>query len=348
MTDTNVIKCIECSSRDLDRDEVKGEIVCNVCGTVLCEKEIDYQHPSTQVGEKAHISSARNDSLGSRSTRRTYIDPREARNAGKGNLIRIDQRAHVKKNARGHDVLDEIGRLSNSDSIVKAAEFVVKSCFTKNPEYAIYGELPLNQMRFMDSEQGKDAIYVISVSAVASMRVLSDFNLIGFYIWQEDAKKLDLEHQLKLHQITNDIHVATKILTERIKRICRATNANPYGSILVRRGRALYAFEEKLRLWIRQHHVANAEPLLEWITERIQTLDDNGDGPLSDVSPNMLLAMITICGIEEFGECKMTKKGIAEIFNITVGGVNAKLNQDALGTTNKLLIKKFKRDAGVA
>ena len=340
MTDMDVTKCIECSSRDLDRDEVKGEIVCNDCGTVLCENEIDYQHPSTQVGEKAHISSARNDSLGSRSTRRTYIDPQEARNAGMGNIIRIDQRAHAKKHVRGHDVLDEIRRLSNSDSIVKAAEFVVKSCFTKNPEYTNYGELPLNQMRFMVSEQGKGAIYVISVSAVASMRVLSDFNLIGFYIWQEDAKKLDLD--------ANDIHVATKILTERIKRICRATNTNPYGSILVRRGRALYAFEEKLRLWIRQHNVANAEPLLEWITERIETLDNNGDGPLSDVSPNMLLAMITICGIEEFGECKMTKKGIAEIFNITVGGVNAKLNQEALGTTNKLLIKKFKRDAGVA
>ena len=66
MTDTSVTKCTECSSRDLDHDGAKGEVVCNECGTVLCEQEIDYQHPSTQVGENAHISSARNDSLGSR------------------------------------------------------------------------------------------------------------------------------------------------------------------------------------------------------------------------------------------------------------------------------------------
>ena len=340
MTDTSVTKCTECSSRDLDHDGAKGEVVCNECGTVLCEQEIDYQHPSTQVGENAHISSARNDSLGSRSTRRTYIDPQEARNVGKGNLIRIDQRAHAKKNVRGHDILDEIKRLSNSDSITKASEFVVKYCFTKNPEYEGYGELPLNQMRFMISEEGKDAVYVISVCAVASMKVLSDLNITGFYIWQDQAKELNLD--------ANDIHVATKILTERIKRICRATNTNPYGSIKARRTRALYAFEERLRHWIRQQKVANAESLLEWVTERIQTLDGNGDGPMSDVSPNMLLAMITICGLEEIEGCKMTKKGIAEIFNLTVGGVNAKLNQKALGATIKLFIKTFKRDAGVA
>ncbi len=340
MRDTMITKCTQCSSRDLEKDEIKGELVCNDCGTVLDENQIDYLHPSTQVGENAHISSARNDSLGSRSTRRTYIDAREARKSGKGNLIRTDQRAHAKKNARGHDILDEIRRLSNSEAITKAAEFVIKSCFTKNPEYEGYGELPLNQMRFMVSEQGKDAVYVISVCAVASMRVLSDFNLIGFYIWQEDAKKLELD--------SNDILIATKILTERIKRVCRGNNMNPYGSLPLRRRGALYAFEQKLRHWVRENNVANAELLLDWVAERIQSLDDNGDGPMSDVNPNMLLAMITICGLEEFQSCRMTKKGVAEIFNLTVGGVNAKLKQKGRGTTNKLFIKNFKRGSGVA
>ncbi|HJM19557.1 MAG TPA: hypothetical protein QF802_03790 [Candidatus Thalassarchaeaceae archaeon] len=68
---------------------------------------------------------------------------------------------------------------------------------------------------------------------------------------------------------------------------------------------------------------------------------------MSDVSPNMLLAMITICGLEEFN-CKMTKKGVAGIFSLTVGGVSAKLKQNQLGKTNKLFIKTFKRDSGVA
>ncbi len=342
MSEANITKCKECSSRDLDKDEIKGELVCNDCGTVLEDMQIDYRHPSTQVGENAHISSAKNDSLGSRSTRRTIIDAREARKAGMGNLIRTDQRAHAKKNVRGHDILDRIRQLSNSESVTKAAaDFVIKTCFTKNPEYEGYGELPLNQMRFMFSEQGKDADYVISVCAVASKKVLSDFDLTGFYNWQEDANNLGLE--------ANDILIATKIITERIKRIFRGTNLNPYGSIQQRRSRALYAFEQKLRNWIRENKVAEAEALLEWVTERLYTLDNDGEGPLSDIRPNMLLAMITICGLEEFKECKMTKKAVADIFNLTIGGVNAKLKKKAPDTTTtKAFIKKFKRSSGVA
>tara|TARA_Y100000588_G_scaffold386002_1_gene480557 strand:+ start:1251 stop:2285 length:1035 start_codon:yes stop_codon:yes gene_type:complete len=341
MGETNITKCTECNSRDLDKDEIKGEVVCNDCGTVLDEMQIDYNHPSTQVGENAHISSTKNDSLGSRTTRRTIIDRKEARKAGMGNLIRAEQKAHAKKNVRGHDILDKIKELSNSESVIKAAEDVIKACFTKNPEYDGYGELPLNQMRFMFSEQGKDADYVISVCAVGTKKMLSDFGRIGFYNWQEDAKKLGLE--------ANDVLVASKIITERIKRICRGANLNPYGKIQLRRSRALYAFEQKLRHCIREKKVANAESLLEWVTERIHALDNDGDGPMSDIRPNMLLAMITICGLEEFKECKMTKKGVAEIFNLTVGGVNAKLKKDAPDTTNiKSFIKNFNRRTGVA
>ena len=59
--------------------------------------------------------------------------------------------------------------------------------------------------------------------------------------------------------------------------------------------------------------------------------------------------MITICGLEEFKECKMTKKAVADIFNLTIGGVNAKLKKKAPDTTTtKAFIKKFKRSSGVA
>ena len=336
MSDTMNTKCTECGSRDLEKNEVKGEIVCNDCGTVLDEYQIDYQHPSPQVGENAHNTATRNSRLGS------VIDPREARRAGQSNLVNTAQRNYAKKNVRGSDILTEIKDLTNSDDIRNAAnDLIVKTCFTKNPDYAGCGELPLHQMRYMVSNEGKDATYVISVCAVASIRVLSDMNKTGFhYFWQEDAEKLDLA--------VNDILKATKIITERIKRICQTKiGHNPNNGILYRRRRALDAFEEKLRQWIREHNIANAKPLLDWVTERLNALDDNGEGPMSDVSPNMLLAMITICGLEEFN-CKMTKKGVAGIFSLTVGGVSAKLKQNQLGKTNKLFIKTFKRDSGVA
>ena len=31
----DIVKCPECGSRDLDRDETRGEIVCSMCGLLL-------------------------------------------------------------------------------------------------------------------------------------------------------------------------------------------------------------------------------------------------------------------------------------------------------------------------
>jgi hypothetical protein len=63
---------------------------------------------------------------------------------------------------------------------------------------------------------------------------------------------------------------------------------------------------------------------------------------MAQEKPRMLLAMITICGVELFDEVKMTKKSIAEdIFNLTVGGVNSRLKGEHYGLTKKQFIKKF-------
>ena len=37
----DIVKCPECNSRNLDRDETRGEIVCQDCGLVLEDNVID-------------------------------------------------------------------------------------------------------------------------------------------------------------------------------------------------------------------------------------------------------------------------------------------------------------------
>tara|TARA_R100000008_G_scaffold18473_1_gene9330 strand:+ start:20517 stop:21440 length:924 start_codon:yes stop_codon:yes gene_type:complete len=37
----DIVKCSECNSRDLERDEVRGELVCGDCGLVLDDKIVD-------------------------------------------------------------------------------------------------------------------------------------------------------------------------------------------------------------------------------------------------------------------------------------------------------------------
>ena len=342
MTDMNVIKCTECSSRDLDQDDVRGEIVCNECGTVLCENQIDARHPSTQVGERAHITATRNDSLRGRGTLRTYIDIADARKTGHVNIFRQQQREFGNRNERARAIQNEILLITNSDDHVRAAMPILNMCFTKNPDFAGCGELPLNQ-RFMKSEDGKDAPYVIAVCAVAILRVLSKRSSIPFRFWKEDAKNLGLE--------VNDCHKMSKRIEAHLKRLYIANKSilNPTKGMREGRMAALYAFEMKLRNWVRDNKVANAEPLLKWVAERIKVLDANGGGPMSEVEPSMLLAMVTICGLEEFKQCKITKKGVAEdIFNLTIGGVNSKLKEDAGETTKKNAIKKYKSGSSTA
>ena len=38
----NVTKCSECGSRDLERDDTRGEVVCLMCGLVVEDNVIDH------------------------------------------------------------------------------------------------------------------------------------------------------------------------------------------------------------------------------------------------------------------------------------------------------------------
>jgi hypothetical protein len=346
MSENNMTKCTECSGRDLDHDESRGEVVCNDCGTVLDDYQIDTGHPSGQVGENAHMSAQRNDNVGGKTTRRTHFDKKEARKNGLGNIIRPDQRAHSRRNVRANDILDEIKNISGSNDVARAAIPILKKCYTKEGEGDGHGKLPLNQMRFIgskDKDKDKDATYIIRVSAIATMRILSDLGWIPYQYWQKDADELDLSR--------NDVTEAVKIIKRRLVNLFRdqVSSIDPKDGMKNSRRNAIEAFEQKMREYIRQHKIQHAEKLLKWFTKRIHVLDSDGDGPMAQEKAQMLLAMIAVCGVELFDEVKMTKKSIAEdIFNLTVGGVNSRLNGEQHGMTKKQFIKKWNTDANTA
>ncbi len=341
MAENNMIKCTVCDSRDLDHDEARGEVVCNDCGTVLDTNQIDTGHPSGQVGENAHMSAQRNDSVGAKTTRRTHFCKREARKTGHGNIIRVDQRAHSQRNVRANEILDEIKIISGSNDVARAAAPILRKCYTKEGEGDGHGKLPLNQMRFVgskgkDKDKDKDATYVIRVSAIATMKILSEHGKIPYQYWHQDADRLGIDR--------NDVTETTRIIKSRLVKLFgdHVSSINPKDGMRNLRRNTIEAFEQKLREYTREHNIAHAEKLLKWFTERINVLDSDGEGPMAQEKPRMLLAMITICGVELFDEVKMTKKSIAkDIFNLTVGGVNSRLKGEHYGLTKKQFIKKF-------
>ncbi|MCR4368654.1 MAG: transcription initiation factor IIB, partial [archaeon] len=59
MTD---VKCPECGSIKVSRDEEKGEIICNSCGLIISEDEVDFgkewrSFDSDQAEERARTGS---------------------------------------------------------------------------------------------------------------------------------------------------------------------------------------------------------------------------------------------------------------------------------------------------
>ena len=47
----DIVKCPECNSRNLDRDETRGEIVCQDCGLVLEDNVICLLYTSDAADE---------------------------------------------------------------------------------------------------------------------------------------------------------------------------------------------------------------------------------------------------------------------------------------------------------
>ncbi len=335
MNEKDIVKCSECSSRDIDHDTEAGEVVCNACGTVLMENQIDNGHASGMVGENAHMSATRNELLGGKSSRKTRFDPAEAKKNGfTQNKIRLEQRAHAKRNERGHGILDRIQEITGSEASQIASAEIVSGCFTKKKE-GVGGELPLNQMRFLG---GKDKNYVIDVCSVATLKVLSDLGKIDFCDWANIAKSLGLKLQ--------HINRASTLILERMKRLfsINETKFDPRHGKKKGLEEDLDFFEKKLAAYIRDNNIERGPELLDWIHERIRTLNNRGDGPLGGVSPRILVAMIAFVGKEKFDVKGLKKKVIAgDICGLTPGGVKSRLGKIAIGNKNyREAIEEFK------
>jgi hypothetical protein len=323
MTVVNRGKCTECGSRDLEEDEVRGELVCNECGLVQEDKAIDTTHPQGRVGEGAHNTALRNDVGGNKLG--SVIDRKEALKVGKGNLSRTSIRAHAAKNQRAKEVLREIARLTDSTHTREAAKALLETGFTNNNSITLspkdLGPKPGNQMRFMH-QVDKNATYVIRCSAIATMMVLSDIGTIPYRIWKMDARANGIEE--------NDCITAKKIIR---KRLDLASLHGLTGMKIIRdrttmRKRALEAWSERLRVWIHTQGIEGAQQFLDWVEEKRKELDKDGQGPLSGENADMLMAMIATVALSELSISEVTKRAIAEdAFLLTVGGVNARLKQ---------------------
>jgi len=290
------------------------------------------------------MSATRNDSVGVKDTRRTYIDAKEAYKMGKRNLLRTEQRNNAKRNIRGNEILREIKNITGSSSVGERAIKILEHCYTKNGENDGHGMLPLNQMRYILGEE-KDATYIIRVCALATLRVLSDMGKIPFQFWQQDAKRFGIE--------PNDINRAVGLIKRRLYLLYRAQKSpiDPRSGMKEARKNELYAFEQRLREFVRKNDVVGADELLQWVSDRLKLLegDEQDCGPMAQENPRMLLAMITICGLEKFKKVKMTKKSIAEeIFLLSIGGVNARLKNKQSSTTKKKIVTDFDNETGVA
>ena len=126
------------------------------------------------------------------------------------------------------------------------------------------------------------------------MRVVSELGSIPYQYWQQDADRLGLERK--------DVTEAARLIKTRLVNLFRdhASTIDPRVGMRNLRRNTIEAFEQKLRDYIRQHNIQHAEKLLEWFTERVRVLDSDGEGPMAQEKPRMLLAMVTICGVELF------------------------------------------------
>ncbi len=371
MNGTNDAKCGECGSREMRVDDGLGEVVCRDCGLVAQENMIDELHESGRFGEGAHNTPLGNDSRSSkRGMKRTTTDWGQKKNGCEKNRKLLRQLGRVEKftgqdSRRMRDeIREKIMTITGSRDVATAAEPYLKYCFDKELEGDGYGPLPLNQTRFMkksgddeceatppegvgenDGDENskrieKDSAYVITACAIAIIRVLAARNNIPYRFWKEDAVRLGIE--------PSDINKLTKMIKVRMKTLFWAKKCpiDPKDGLFDGRQNALYAYEMRLVESLRNDDIEKRQAFIKWMRERIDTLDNSGEGPMGTENPDTLLAMVTIVGIDKFGIRGVSKKSVAtEIFLLSVGAVNARLNhQVSPGRTLRELIERWSPD----
>lgn len=318
-------KCPECNSRKLDRDSRKGQVVCETCGLVIEENQIDWNDRNHTLGENSHCSKTRKRHVGRDKRSRTGIDKKDIRAPRDVNYWYGMLRANEKTNLRANDILREMEALGFGDVYIDAAIEALLLCFTNEVNKGkVNLKRPYNQMRDMMSTDGKDDIYVVRVSVLSTFMALSDFCLVPYFIWKGMADCLGIER--------NDCSTQKR----RIKRFLQAMKlahneiATPYTIPQLRlRTQALDAWFVHLRAMLGNLEVERRDELLRAINERLQNLGEPSlDGDLFGENPDMLTAVVTHVVVEELG-IDICKDDIAGIFYFSAGGMNAPLRRCA-------------------
>ena len=318
-------KCPECNGRKLDRDTRRGQVVCETCGLVIEENQVDWNDRNHTLGEGSHCSPSRRRVVGHDRTNRTRIDKKDGRYRRDAAYWREMLRANEKTNLRANDIVREMEAWGFGAVYIDAALEALLICFTNEFHKGIVKlPRPYHQMRDMKSADGKDDVYVIRLSMVSTLMALSDFCLVPFFIWKGVAEDLGLErndcmkHKRRIKRFLQAMYLAHDNIVTRYKAV----------PLLRLRRQALDAWFEHLRDRLRILGIERREVLLKGVNNRLQMLGepriDHGDD--HNPQPDMLTAVVTAIVAEKLG-IDISRADVACIFFYTTGGLNGPLRR---------------------
>ena len=316
-------KCTECNSRNIDRDTRRGQVVCESCGLVIEENQVDWNDRNHTLGEDSHCSPTRRRVVGRDRRNRTRMDKKDGRNRKDATYWREMLRANEKTNLRANDIVREMEVWGFGSVYIDAAIEALFICFTSEFGKGSVGlPRPYHQMRDMVSTDGKDDIYVIRLSMVSTLMALSDFCLVPFFIWKGVAESLGLDrndclkHKRHIKRFLQAMYLAHDNIVTSYKAV----------PMLRLRTQALGAWFEHLRARLSNLDIEHREVLLKEVNNRMQKLGepriDHGDD--HNPRPDMLTAVVTVIVAEELG-IGISKAKVAGIFFFTTGGLNGPL-----------------------
>ena len=318
-------KCPECDSRKLDRDTRRGQVVCQSCGLVIEENLVDWNDRNHTLGESSHCSPTRRRVVGRDRRNRTRIDKRDRQNRRDAAYWRAMLRANEKTNLRANEIVREMEVWGFGAVYIDAALEALLICFTNEfDKGSVKLPRPYHQMRDMKSSDGKDDIYVIRLSMVATLMAINDFclPLVPYFLWKVVAESLGLErkdcirHKCHIKRFLQAMYLAHDNIVTRYKEVPQ----------LRLRTQALDAWFDHLRDRLDNLEIERREVLLDGVNDRLLKLGepriDHGDD--HNPRPDMLTAVVTVIVAEEL-VIDISKANVACIFYITTGGLNGPL-----------------------
>jgi len=318
-------KCAICGCRKFTPNPVRGEVTCDDCGYVKEENQIDFNDMNHTHGEHSHCAPTHGRHIGRNRRNRTYIDRRDVKNRRDRGLWRGMYRANEKTNLRANEIVREM-EWRFEGVYVDAALEALHICFTDEVDKgAVKLKRPYHQMRDMKSKDGKDDVYVVSVSAVSTLMALSDFCLVPYFIWKGVADSLGLErndcikHKRHIKRFLQAMYLAHDNIVTRYAAV----------PLLRLRAQALDSLFQSLRKSLEHLKVERREELLKEVNERLQKLGEPSLlGDLGDERPDTLTAVVTLVVAEDLG-IGISKEVVAMIFHFSTGGMNAPMRRCA-------------------